>query len=71
MTGYRVPKIASITVLLGLSLMTTSCMSMTAFDGPMQVSQSYDLPNTVDANDVLHAVERSFAHFLLTGPRFV
>jgi hypothetical protein len=71
MTGYRIRQVASITLLLGLSLIMASCMSMAAFDGAMQVSQSYDLPNTVDANDVVHAVERSFAHVLLTAPRIV
>jgi hypothetical protein len=71
MTQYQMSHIASIALLLGQVLMMTSCMSMATFDGPMPVSQSYDLPKTVDANDVVHAVERSFAHVLLTAPRIV
>ncbi len=64
-------QVASITLLLGLSLIAASCTSLAAFSDPMQVSQSYDLPNDLDPNAVIHVVERSFAQVLLAAPRIV
>jgi len=69
MRAYRMHKMASITLLLGLAFAATSCMSLATVSAPTQMSQFYDLPKDLDPNEVIHAVERSFAHVLLTAPR--
>ena len=71
MREYRMNKVASIALLLGFTFVATSCMSLVKASAPTQTSQSYDLPKDLDANEVIHAVERSFAQALLTTPRTV
>ena len=71
MRGYRMYKAASVALLLGFTLVATSCMSLAKVGAPAHTSQSYDLPKDLDANEVIHAVERSFAHALLAAPRTV
>ena len=71
MRGHWMHKIASIALLLGFTLVATSCMSLTTVNAPTQMSQFYDLPKDLDANEVIQAVERSFAQALLTAPRTV
>ncbi|MDQ6733094.1 MAG: hypothetical protein M3Z35_03100 [Nitrospirota bacterium] len=64
-------RVVSISLLLGLTLVATSCMSLTPVGAPTQVSQSYDLPKDLDANAVIHAVQQSFTQALSTAPRIV
>ena len=71
MRGYRMYKVASIALLLASTLVATSCMSLEKVSAPMQLSRSYDLPKDLDASEVIHAVERSFAQALVTAPRTV
>ena len=64
-------KVASIALLLGSTLVATSCMSLAKVSVPTQLSRSYDLPKDLDASEVIHAVERSLAQTLATAPRTV
>jgi len=64
-------RVASIGLLLGLTLVATSCLSLAAIGAPTQVSQSYDLPKDLDANAVIQAIEQSFAQVLSTAPQIV
>ena len=70
MTGYQMHKVTSI-ALLGLTLVATSCMSLTAVSSPTHMSQSYNLPKDLDANAVIQSVEQSFMQVLSTAPRIV
>lgn len=71
MTGYRMYRVASFSLLLGLSFLAAGCMSLAGVDAPTQASQSYDLPKDLDANAVIHAVAQSFTQALSTAPRIV
>jgi hypothetical protein len=71
MTEYQIYRVASITLLLALPFVATSCLSLAMVDAPTQVSRSYDLPKDLDPNAVIHAVEQSFTHALSIAPRTV
>lgn len=53
------------------SLLATGCASLSGTTPRAVVSQSYDLPGTLDANVVIRAVERAFTRTLLKPPRIV
>ncbi len=56
---------------LSVSLFVTGCASLSGTTPRAVVSQSYDLPGTLDANAVIRAVERSFARTFSRPPRIV
>ncbi len=54
-----------------MSLFFTGCGSISGTHSRTIVSQSYDLPSTLEANAVIRAVERAFARNLAMPPRIV
>lgn len=56
---------------LSMSLFVTGCASFSGTAPHTVVSQSYDLPGTLDANAVIRAVEHTFTETLSRPPRIV
>jgi hypothetical protein len=56
---------------LSLSLFVAGCASFSGTAPRTVVSQSYDLPGTLDANAVIRAVERAFVRTLAKPPRII